>query len=168
MKKFLAFLAVISVLFLSSCVQKDLIDIYVFSSRFSRYSQNFQIDENSLTAYEQENEIVFPLTFGDDFLLSVSVNPDTGFVTSFSAVCMFKENNKLSDEDFSEFNELASSSVRAFTKIDSTDEIFRNLGFTKKSDVMKFNHTSYESGFYKYSLVSNELGIYFTSSTDRR
>lgn len=168
MKKLLAFLIAFSTVFLSGCVQKDLIDIYVFSERFSKHSENFEIDTDNLTAQEEESILRFPLTFNDKFLLCVNVNDDTSLITSFSVTYMFDKKRALSDEDFSSFLEISDSAVKGFTDLQNTDEIFSGISLRKKSDVLKDNHTSFKHGFYEYSFVSNEIGFYFTASTDRR
>ncbi len=168
LKKFLAFFIALSTLFLSGCVQKDLIDIYVFSDRFSRHSENFEIDTENLIAEEENNTLKFPLSFSDKFLLTVNVNSETSLITSFSVTYMFGEKRELTDTDFSSFLEISDSAVKSFTNSDDTDEIFSGISLQTKSDVLKDNHISFEKGFYKFSFVSNEIGFYFTVSTERR
>ncbi len=168
MKKFLVFLIIFSTIFLSGCVQKDLIDIYVFSERFAKHSKSFEIDTHNLTAKEEGNVLKFPLTFDNKFLLCIDVNDDTSLITSFSLTYMFDKKRDLSDGDFSAFLEIADSSVKAFTNLEKTDDIFSSLSVESKKDLIKDNHTSFEKGFYKYSFVSNEIGFYFTASTERR
>ena len=168
LKKFLALLISFCVVFLSGCVQRDLIDIYIFADRFCRHSENFAIDDKNLIAEENEEEIVFPLVFRDKILLSVRTNEGTSLITAFSVTYMFDGKRNISDEDFSSFLEIAESAVKSFTNLKNTDDIFQALSLIKKSDVMKDNHTSFEQGFYNFSFVSNELGLYFTASTERR
>lgn len=155
-------------LFLSGCVQKDLIDIYVFSERFSKNCHNFKIDTENLVAKEDGNILKFPFTFSDKFLLTVNSNEETFLITSFSLTYMHNKKEKLTDKDFSSFLNIADCAVKAFTKIENTDEIFNALQLKNRSDVLKINHVSLEKGFYKYSFVSDEVGFYFTASTERR
>ena len=168
LKKLLFFLVILSTLFLSGCVQRDLTDIYVFSERFAKHSKNFEIDTHNLTAKEEDSVLKFPLTFGNKFLLCVNVSDDTSLVTSFSITYIFDEKRELSEKDFSDFIELADSSIKAFTNTENTDKIFTALAVKNENDLIKDNHTSFEKGFYKYPFVSNEIGFYFTSSTERR
>lgn len=168
MKKFFVFLVIISMLFLSGCVQKDLIDIYVFSERFAKHSQNFEIATRNLTAKEENGILKFPLTFDNKFLLCVNVNDDTSLITSFSLTYIFDKKRELTAKDFTDFLDLADSSVKSFTNLENTEEIFSALCIENKKDLTKDNHTSFEQGFYKYSFVSNEIGFYFTASTERR
>ncbi len=168
MKKFLVFLVIFSTVFLSGCVQKDLIDIYVFSERFAKHSNNFEIDTHKLTAKEEDNILKFPLTFDNKFLLCINVNDNTSLITSFSLTYIFDKKRELTEKDFSDFLDLADSSVKSFTNIENTEEIFSALCIRDKKDLIKDNHTSFEKGFYKYSFVSNEIGFYFTTSTERR
>ena len=168
MKKLLVFLIILSTLFLSGCVQKDLIDIYVFSERFAKHSRNFEIDTRSLTAKEEDNILKFPLTFGNKFLLCININDDTSLITSFSITYIFDKKRELTEKEFSDFLDLTDSSIKAFTNTENTDEIFTSLSVKSKNDLIKDNHTSFEKGFYKYSFVSNEIGFYFTASTERR
>ena len=155
-------------LFLSGCVQKNLVDIYVFSERFSKNCQNFKIDTENPVAKEEDDILKFPSTFRDKFLLTVNVNKETFLVTSFSLTYMHNKKEKLSDKDFASFLNIADCAVKAFTKLENTDEIFDELSLKNKSDVLKMNHTSFEKGFYKYSFVSDDIGFYFTASTARR
>lgn len=168
MKKIIAFFTLLSVLLLGGCKQKDLIDIYVFSQRFSRYSDNFAVDTGNLTASEEEGELAFPLIFDDKFLLTVRTNDETALMTSFSAVYMFKNGRKLSDGDFLLFTEIVESAVKAFTKQEKTDEILEQIPLRNKSDALKNNRTSFTIGFYDYSFICDEVGIYFYASTERR
>ncbi len=168
MKKIIAFLVVFSLLILSGCVQKDLIDIYIFADRFAEHSENFEINTDNLIAKEENNILRFPLAFCDKFLLTVNVNSKTSSITSFSVTYMFDKKREITDKDFSSFLEIADSASKAFTNSESTEEIFLELSLKTKSDVLKDNHNSFEKGFYKFSFVSNELGFYFTASTERR
>lgn len=168
MKKIFAFFVSILMLLLSGCMQKDLIDIYVFSERFSKYCQEFKIDTENLVAKEENNILKFPFTFSDKFLLTINVNKETFLVTSFSLTYMHNEKEKLTDKAFTSFINIAECAVKAFTKLENTDEIFDGLSLKNKSDVLKINHTSFEKGFYKYSFVSDEIGFYFTASTERK
>ncbi len=168
LKKCIILFLVFSLIILSGCVQKDLVDIYLFSERFTRYSENFKIDTKNLVAEEKGEELAFPLTFGDKFLLSVRVNDGTSLVTSFSVTYVLEKGREMSKEDFLSFLEIAESSVRAFTKLEKTDEIFSELSITEKENVLKDNHLSFTKGFYEYSFVSDEIGLYFTASTERR
>lgn len=155
-------------LFLSGCVQKDLVDIYVFSERFSKNCQNFKIDTENPVAKEEDDILKFPFTFNNKFLLTLNVNEETFLITSFSLTYMHDKKEKLSDKEFSSFLNIADCAVKAFTKLENTDEIFDGLILKNKSDVLKINHTSFEKGFYKYSFVSDEIGFFFTASTERR
>lgn len=168
MKKFFAVFITILIFFLSGCVQKDLIDIYVFSERFSKNCENFKIDTNNLVAKEEDGVLRFPFTFSDKFLLTVNANKKTFLVTSFSLTYMHNEKKNLTDKDFSSFLSIAECAVKAFTKLENTDEIFGGLSLKNKADMLKINHTSFEQGFYKYSFVSDDIGLYFTASTERR
>lgn len=168
MKRFSAFLVIISTVFLSGCVQRDLIDVYTFSERFAKHSQSFEIDTHNLTAKEENGILNFPLTFDNKFLLSVNINDDTSLITSFSLTYVFDKKRELTEKEFSDFIDLADSSIKAFTNTENTDEIFSALSVKSKKDLMKDNHTSFEKGFYKYSFVSNEIGFYLTASTERR
>ena len=168
MKKFLVFLIIFSTVFLSGCVQKDLIDIYVFSERFAKHSNNFEIDTHNLTAKEENGILKFPLTFDNKFLLCVNVNDKTSLITSVSLTYIFDKKRELSEKEFADFLDLADSSIKAFTNTENTDEIFSSLSIKNKNDFTKDNHNSFEKGFYKYSFVSNEIGFYFTASTERR
>jgi len=168
LKKFFAFFIATGILFLSGCVQKDLIDIYVFSERFEKICQDFRIDTENLVAKEQNNILEFPFTFSDKFLLTVNANEESFLITSFSLTYMHNKKEKLSDKDFNSFLNIADCAVKSFTNLENTDEIFGGLELKSKSDVLKINHTSFEKGFYKYSFVSDEVGIYFTASTERR
>lgn len=155
-------------IFLSGCVQKDLVDIYVFSERFSKNCQNFKIDTENLVAKEEDNILKFPFTFNNKFLLTLNVNEETFLITSFSLTYMHDKKEKLSDKDFSSFLNIADCAVKSFTKLENTEEIFDELSLKNKSDVLKMNHTYFEKGFYKYSFVSDDIGFYFTASTERR
>lgn len=168
MKKIIAFLTVLCISLLGGCKQKDLIDIYVFSQRFSKYSDNFAIDTDNLIASEENGELVFSLIFDDKFLLTVRTNDETALMTSFSAVYMFKNGRKLSDGDFLLFTEMVESAVRAFTKQEKTDDIFEQIALENKSDALKIKRTSFTKGFYDYSFISDKVGIYFYASTERR
>ncbi len=168
MKKIIAFLVAFSTLFLSSCVQKDLIDIYVFSERFSEHSENFGIDTEKLMAKEDRDILKFPLIFSDKFLLTVDVNSETSLITSLSVTYMFDKKREITDKDFSSFLEIANSAAKAFTNSENTEDMFSEISLRTKSDVLKDNHVSCQKRFYKFSFVSNELGFYFTASTDRR
>ncbi len=168
MKKFFACLIALLTLLLSGCVQKDLVDIYLFSERFSKNCQNFRIDTENLVAKEESDILKFPFVFNDKFLLTVNVNEETFLITSFSLTYMHDKKEKLTDKDFASFLNIADCAVRSFTKLENTDEIFDGLKIKNKSDVLKINHTSFEKGFYKYSFVSDEIGFYFTASTERR
>ncbi len=168
MKKIFALFISILMFFLSGCVQKDLVDIYVFSERFSKNCQAFKIDTENLVAKEDNDILKFPFTFSDKFLLTVNVNEETFLISSLSVTYMHDKKEKLSDKDFASFINIADCAVKAFTKLENTDEIFDRLQLEKKSDVLKINHTSFEKGFYKYSFVSDEIGFYFIASTERR
>jgi len=168
LKKFVAFLVAFSTLFLSSCVQKDLIDIYIFADRFAEHSENFEIDTKHLMAKEEGDFLKFPLAFSNKFLLTVNVNSKTSLITSFSVTYMFDKKREITDNDFSAFLEIADSAAKAFTNFENTDEVFSEITLKTKSDVLKDNHISFEKDFYKFSFVSNELGFYFTASTERR
>ena len=168
LKKFFAIFTALSILFLSSCVQKDLVDIYLFSERFSKHCQNFKIDTGNLVATEETDVLKIPFTFNDKFLLTVNADKETFLVTSFSLTYMHNRNKNLTDKDFSSFVNIAECATKAFTKLENTDEIFNSLSLKNKSDVLKINHTSFEKGFYKYTFVSDEIGFYFTASTERR
>lgn len=167
MKKISSVLLVFSVLFLSGCVQKDLIDIYTFSKRFSEHSENFEIDTENLIAKEVGESLNFPLNFSDKFLLTVSVNQKTSLVSSFSLTYIFTENRKISNKDFSVFLEIADCALMAFTNLTETEKIFSETGLEKTSDVLKNNHKSYEDGFYKFTFLSDEVGFCFIASTER-
>lgn len=168
MKKILSFFILLSLIFLTGCVQKDLIDIYVFADRFSKYSENFEIETDNLTASEENGVLSFPLAFSDKFLVTVRVNDKTSLITSVSVTYMFEKKRTISDNDFSSLREITDSAIRAFTKLENTDDIFDELSLNKKQDVLEDCHTSYEKDFYKFSFVSNEVGIYFSASTERR
>lgn len=168
MKKFFAVFISIWIFFLSGCVQKDLVDIYVFSERFSKNCQYFKIDTENLVAKEENDILKFPFTFSNKFLLTADVNEETFLITSLSLTYMHEKKEKLSDKDFISFLNIADCAVKSFTKLENTDEIFEGLQLKNKSDVLKINHTSFEKGFYKYSFVSDEIGFYFIASTERR
>ncbi len=168
LKKFSAILLAFSIFLLSGCAQKDLIDIYTFSERFSGYSENFEIDTKNLLAKEEEENLKFPLTFSDRFLLTVSVNQKTSLVSSLSLTYAFAEGRKISDEDFCSFLEIAESAAKSFTNQKETDKIFSEIGLETKADVLSDNHNSAEDGFYNFSFLSNEVGFCFIVSTDRR
>lgn len=168
MKKFIAFFVVFTLLFLSGCVQKDLIDIYVFSDRFAKHSKNFEIDSDNLIAKENNNKLSFPLVFNNKFLLTVNTNAETSLITEISVTYMFENKRELSDENFSSFIEISDSAAKAFTNSENTEEIFSELSLVKKADALKDNHLTFKKGFYKFSFISNEIGFYFTASTDRR
>lgn len=168
MKKFISFFIALSTLLLSGCVQKDLIDIYVFADRFAKHSENFEIDTENLMAKEDGDILKFPLIFSNKFLLTVNINSETSLITSFSVTYMFDKKREITDKDFSSFLEIARSATKAFTNFESTDEICSEISLRAKSDVLKDNHSSFEKGFYKFSFVSNELGFYFTALTERR
>ena len=168
MKKFIAFAVCLSTLLFSSCAQKDLIDIYTFSQRFSRHSQSFAIDADTLSAKEDGDTLKFPLVFGDKLLLTVNADSETFLITSFSVTYMFDEEEKISDKDFASFIEISRCATAAFTDSENETEVFEELSLKTKSDVLKRNHLSCEKGFYKYSFVSDEIGFYFAVATDRR
>lgn len=168
MKKIIAFFVAFSLLFLSGCVQKDLIDIYVFSDRFAKHSKNFEIDSGHLIAKEDGDKLSFPLVFNNKILLTVNTNTRTSLITDFSVTYMFEKKRELSDENFSSFIEISDSASKAFTNAGNTDEIFSELSLITKSDVLKDNHLTFQKTFYTFSFVSNEIGFCFTASTDRR
>lgn len=168
MKKFIAFFISFSLLFLSGCVQKDLIDIYVFADRFAKHSENFEIDTDNLIAKEENNIIRFPFVFSNKFLLTVSVNTKTSLITDFSVTYMFDKKREIADKDFLSFLEISDSASKAFTNFETTDDVFSEISLKTKSDVLKDNHISFKKEFYNFSFVSNELGFYFTASTERR
>ena len=149
-------------------MQKDLIDIYVFSERFEKNCKDFRIDTENLVAKEENDILKFPFTFSDKFLLTVNANEETFLITSFSLTYMHNKKGTLSDKDFSSFLNIADCAVKAFTKLENTDDIFDGLSLKNKSDILKINHMSFEKGFYKYTFVSGEIGFYFTASTERR
>lgn len=157
-----------STLFLSSCAQKDLIDIYLFSQRFSENSENFEIDTTSLTAKEEGDVLRFPLVFADKILLTVDVSNETFLIRSFSVTYMFDKSRKITDKDFLSFLEISRSASMAFTNSENINDVFAEFSLETKSDVQRNNHVFCEKGFYKYSFVSDELGFYFTVSTERR
>ena len=155
-------------LFLPGCMQKDLIDIYVFADRFSHHSENFKIDTSKFMAQEEQNELSFPIVFNDKFLLTVRINKETSLVTSVSVVYSFEKGRKISDKDFASFKEIAVCSIKSFTNFQDTDEILANLSADKKASLTKNLHNHFEKGFYQFSLVANEVGIYFSAKTERR
>ena len=168
MKKFFAFFIALSTLFLSGCVQKDLIDIYVFADRFAKHSENFEIDTENLMAKEEGDILRFPLVFSDKFLLTVNVDSETSLITAISVTYMFDKKREITDKDFSCFFEIADSAVKAFTNFEKTEDVFSEISLRTKSDVLNDNHISCKKDFYNFSFVSNELGFYFTASTERR
>ncbi len=168
MKKFTAFIVAFSLLFLSGCMEKDLIDIYIFADRFAKYSENFEIDTDNLVAKEENEILKFPLVFSNKFLLTVNVNTKTSLITDFSVTYMFDKKREITDKNFSSFLEIAYSAAKAFTNFDNNEDVFSNLSLKIKSDVLKDNHVSFEKGFYTFSFVSNEVGFYFSASTERR
>lgn len=155
-------------LFLTGCMQKDLIDIYVFADRFSHHSENFKIDTSKFMAQEEQSELSFPIVFNNKFLLTVRINKETSLVTSVSVVYSFEKGRKISDKDFASFKEIVDCSIKAFTTFQDTDEITANLSADKKDSLTKNLHNHFEKGFYQFSLVANEVGIYFSAKTERR
>lgn len=168
MKKFFVVSIILFSFFLSGCVHKDLIDIFLFSEKFSKYSENFEIDTSALIAENEKEEIIFPIIFSDKFLITVRANEKTSLISSVSVVYAYDEKNTLSDKDFLLLKELIESSVKAFTSNQNVNDIFENLSITKKGNITKNTHLHFEKDFYKYSLVSNEVGIYFSASTERQ
>ncbi len=168
MRKFFAFFLLISIFFLSGCVQKDLIDIYVFADRFSRYSKNFEIDTEKFMAEEETDSLSFPIVFDDKFLITVRVSKETSLIQSVSVVYAYRKERKISDEDFSSLKEIIKCSVRSFTNFENTDDIFENLSFGKKGSVYENHHEHFKKEFYEFSLVTNDIGIYFFAKTERR
>lgn len=168
MKKIISLFLFLSIFLLSGCVQKDLIDVYLFAERFSERSENFEIDTSSLVAEEENGELLFPITFSDKILITVRTNEKTSLLTSVSVVYVYKDKKYISDKDFLLMKEIIESSVRAFTNFRNTDDIFENLSLEGKEKLLKYTHLHYEKEFYKFSLISDEVGIYFTASTERR
>ncbi len=168
MKKFTAFLILFFTLCLSGCSEKDLIDIYTFSDRFSNYSETFKINTDNFMATEENEELIFPITFGDKFLLTVRINEKTSLLTDLSVVYLIENKKDMSETEFNQFCEIADCATKAFTNFDSADDILSNLSLKEKEKLFKNTHLHYEKGFYTFSLVSNELGIYFSASTERR
>ncbi len=138
-----------------------------FFDRFAKHSKNFEIDSDNLIAKEDGNRLSFPLVFNNKFLLTVNTNNETSLITEFSVTYMFENRRELSDENFSSFIEISDSAAKAFTNSESTEEIFSELSLITKSDALKDNHLTFKKGFYTFSFVSNEIGFYFTASTDR-
>ncbi len=167
MKKVLCLLTAFSLIFLCGCMQKDLIDIYVFSGRFSRISSNFKIDTTNLIASEENGQLSFPIIFEDKILLTIYVNDETSLIKSVSITYLFEKNKSVSQKDFSAFCEIADCSIKAFTNIENTDEIFARLLPDKKENTAKTNHISFRKDFYDYSFVSTDVGFYL-SATSRR
>ena len=168
MKKFVSFFLLFSVLLLTGCSQKDLIDIYVFSDRFSGHSETFNIDTDAFMASEEKGEIVFPITFNDKFLLTIRVNEETSLISQISVVCLCNKNKTITERDFDNFCEIVDCAIKAFTNLENTEDIFSNLSLGKLDNISENTHLHYEKGFYKYSLFLNEVGIYFSASTERR
>ena len=168
MKKFSAFILLLSVICLSGCVQKDLIDIYVFADRFSHHSEDFKINTDELTSTQESGELIFPITFNNKYLVTVRVNEETSLLTSVSVVYMYEKKHSLSDKDFSAFIGLVDASTKAFTNSENTDDVITALSLNKKDNVIKNVHSHFQKDFYKVSVVSNEVGIYFSAETERR
>lgn len=168
MKKFAVFLLFLFFLSFSGCAEKDLIDIYTFSDRFSDMSENFKINNDNFMATEKDGELVFPITFEDKFLLTVRLNEKTSLVTDVSVVYLLENKKSMTETEFNQFYEIADCAVKAFTDFDSADDILSNLSLKEKEKLFKNTHLHYEKGFYTFSLVSNELGLYFSASTERR
>ena len=168
LKKLFAGLSAFILLFLSGCVQKDLIDIYTFSERFSKHSESFQIDTKTLLAKEDGESLSFPLNFSDKFLLTVYVSPDTSLLTCVTLTYSFYEKKHISDKDFSDFSEIAESAARAFTNRAEADKILSEIGLKNKNSVLQSNHNSLKNGFYNFSFLSDDAGFYFSISTERR
>lgn len=168
MKKFAVIVIFAFILILSGCAEKDLIDIYTFAERFSNNSETFKINTDNFMATEKNGEIVFPITFEDKFLLTVRVNEKTSLITDVSAVYLREGKKDMSDAEFRQFSQIADCAVKAFTGFDSSEDILINLSLKEKEKLFKNTHLHYEKGFYNFSLVSNELGVYFSASTERR
>ena len=149
-------------------MQKDLIDVHLFSDRFSKHSENFEINTDLLVAEEKNGELIFPITFSDKFLVTVRTNEKTSLLTSVSIVYAYEKKDTITDKDFLLLKELIEASVKAFTDYEKTEDIFIKLSLNKKENIASDMHMHYEKDFYKFSLVSNDVGIYFSASTDRR
>ncbi len=168
MKKIAVILILIFTLSLSGCAEKDLIDIYTFSDRFSDSSETFKINTDNFMATEKEGELIFPITFGEKFLLTVRINEKTSLVTDVSVVCIIENKKNITETEFNQFCEIVDCATKAFTNFESADDVLLNLSLKEKEKLFKNTHLHYEKGFYTFSLVSNELGIYFSASTERR
>lgn len=168
MKKVIVLMLLIFTLFISGCAEKDLIDIYTFADRFSNTSQTFKINTDNFLATEKDGELIFPVTFGEKFLLTIRVNEKTSLITDVSAVYLSEDKKIITDEDFTQFCEIVECTAKAFTNFDATDDILLNLSLKEKDNLFKNTHLHYEKGDYSFSLVSNEMGIYFSASTERR
>ncbi len=168
MKKIFAASVLFFIFLLSGCVQKDLIDIYLFSERFSKHSENFEINTSSLIAEEENYELIFPVNFSDKFLLTVRTDKKTSLITSLSVLYAYGEKKSITDKDFFFLKELIDSTVRAFTNYEITDDIFKNLSIINKESITQNTHRHFEKDTYKFSLVANDVGIYFSALTERR
>lgn len=162
LKKLFSLFLIISFIFLVSCSSDREVDIYDFADRFSAFSEEFKIDTKALTAEEENDTLCFPFTFSDKFLLTVKADEKTSFITSCSVVFMFEKKNEFSDNDFNSFKNIVSNTVNAFLNTDENENILEELNVKKKSDLLKINRQNLIKGFYAYTLVSNDVGIYFS------
>ena len=170
MKKFISLFCVIILLFLSSCVQEDLIDVYVFVDRFNNLKVTDKISEDEFYATKENGEISFDFLIDSKFLLSVISDENTQKIKRCFVTYEYENNNMSSDAQTKDtFFTLCVSTVSSYIgcSVKEAEEMMKKIGFGKDNLLSNLKNRSCTEGFYTYHFYCNRFGFSFTVESTR-
>ena len=170
MKKFVSLFCVFILLFLSSCVQEDLIDVYVFVDRFNNLKLFEKLSEDQFYATENSGEISFDFLIDSKFLLSVVSDENTQKIKRCFVTYEYENNNMSLDSQTKDaFFTLCLSTISSYTdcSIKEAEEIMKKIGFDKEALLSNPKNRSCTYGFNSYHFFFNKFGFSFTVESTR-
>ena len=167
MKKFVSLFCVFVLLFLSSCVQEDLIDVYVFTDRFNRLNLFEKISDDELYASEENDEISFDFLIDSKFLLSVVSDKKSHKIKRCFATYEYEKNLNTQTKD--RYFSLCLAIISSYTdcSIKEAEELMNRIGFNKEVLFDKKKNVSCTEGFNSYHFFCNKYGFSFTVESTR-
>ena len=165
MKKAVSIISAVVIFFLCSCARQELQNIHAFISSLKQNSDISDIEDDSLFASEEDEEIRYAFRVNDDYLLGIYADKSTQKLKSCCVTFVYSS-DKFTEKDNTEFFNICKGVVRSYENIsaDSAENLLKEMKIHQIDKIDSFHR---KKDFYYYSFFKNKLGFSFTVESTR-
>ena len=151
-------------LLLSACAAGPLMDAQEFTRQFNKRDTALLLDSGAFSIVDNEDEreyriFLTPAGSTQTYLMKLYADAELQHVKRCSVSCVFSEGESVPQAMLEEFQHVAACAVSAYTKLPVAEALERIAG---QMPELPEGSSFWEADWFRYSWISNRIGMCFT------